>query len=337
MHRLKFVPVVAILCALAAGCSPASDTGAAQFVVSTQRAAVDSSVVVRIQVTISGPDFTAFSQDLVQANGTWGGTIAGIPAGINRSFLLTAFDSSGKRVYEGQATGVNIVEGQTALIAVTLQEVDVPPHPSNDVPVIDSVVASSTTVSGGQTINLAATVHDPDTTDTLTYSWTATAGSLSSPTSTTTNWTAPNTSLTATLTLTVQDSRGGVSSARLFIQVGAEQPEGGLITIEVSFNSPPTLFSFTASEGRVRVGQSTTLWAQAGDFDGGGLSPLWTSSCPGTFSDFYSLVTRFTPSSLPDSSTCNNCRITVSIYDGQGAATTGIINICVVPAESHAP
>jgi hypothetical protein len=336
MQRLKFLPIVAIMSALAVGCSPAPDTGSAQFMVSAQQAA-DSSAVVRIQVTISGPDFASFSQELVQTNGTWGGTIAGIPAGTNRSFLLTAFDSSSKRVYEGEATGVTIVAGQTALVAVTLQQVDVPPYPSNDLPIIDSVVASSSTVSAGQTITLVASVHDPDASDTLTYSWTATAGSLSSPTSTTTNWTAPNTSLIATLTLNVQDSRGSVSSARLFIHVGAEQPQGGLVTIAVSFNSPPMLYSLTTMEGRVRLGQSTTLLAQAIDLEDLSVFTQWYSSCPGIFSAFDSLTNQFTPSELPASSACNNCTITVRLFDTQGAVTTGTLNICVLPADSNAP
>jgi hypothetical protein len=340
MQRLKVLPIFALLSALAAGCSPApaSDSGSAQFIVSA-RAAVDSSNVVRIQVKISGPDFAEFSQELVQANGTWGGTIAGIPAGTDRGFLLTAFDSSGKRIFEGQATGVAIVSGQTALIAVTLQAVDVPPHPSNDAPVIDSIVTSASTVSAGQTITLVASVHDPDASDTLTYSWTATAGSLSNSTSTTTTWTAPSTSLIATLTLIVQDSRGSSSSARLFINVGAEHPQGGLATISVGFNSPPTLYSLTVSEGRVRLGQSTTLSAQALDIGTGGMSIFtqWYASCPGSFSAWDSLQNQFTPTALPSSSVCNNCTITVRLADTEGGVTMGSLNICVVPADSNAP
>ncbi|MCY1020824.1 Ig-like domain-containing protein [Pyxidicoccus sp. MSG2] len=335
MLGLKRLSIVTLMFALVAGCSPEAATGSVQFVVSSQEFAANGSSVARIQVTVSGPDFASISQDLVKTSGTWGGTISGIPAGTDRSFLATGFSAQGVRIFEGQATNVTIVAGNTALVAVTLQDLSVPVTPTNDVPIIDSVTVSSNTVEAGGQLTLSATAHDPVVSDTLSYAWTASAGSLSSASTANTVWTAPSTAQTVTLTLTVRDVRGGVSTARVSVEVVAATPVGGSATIQVSFNTPP-IVSVTATEGRVRLGQDTTLSANVVDVDFEPVTYQWTATCAGTFSTPNSQGSRFTPSALPSGS-CNNCSVTMTAKDGHGGQNAATLNLCVVPADSYAP
>jgi hypothetical protein len=83
-----------------------------------------------------------------------------------------------------------------------------------------SVTASCSpcTVTTGQTSTLRAAATDPDG-DSLTYRWTAASGTFSASTASSTTWTAPNDAANVTVTITVQDGRGGSASATVSIQV----------------------------------------------------------------------------------------------------------------------
>jgi peptidoglycan-associated lipoprotein len=65
---------------------------------------------------------------------------------------------------------------------------------------------------------VTATAQDPDG-DPLTYQWTATGGSLTSPTNRQSPWTAPNQEGPVTFTVVVNDGRGGTAQATTVIQV----------------------------------------------------------------------------------------------------------------------
>jgi outer membrane protein OmpA-like peptidoglycan-associated protein len=67
---------------------------------------------------------------------------------------------------------------------------------------------------------VAADAQDPDG-DPLTYQWTTPAGTVSSPTNRQSPWTAPNQPGPVTLTVTVNDGRGGTASDTVTIQVTA--------------------------------------------------------------------------------------------------------------------
>lgn len=91
------------------------------------------------------------------------------------------------------------------------------PTPSNRSP---SVTASCSpcTVNTGQASTLRATASDPDG-DSLTYRWTAPQGTFSNSTASSTTWTAPNDPANITVTVTVQDGRGGSATATVSLQV----------------------------------------------------------------------------------------------------------------------
>jgi outer membrane protein OmpA-like peptidoglycan-associated protein len=74
------------------------------------------------------------------------------------------------------------------------------------------------TVEVGKTSTVTADGQDPDG-DTLTYQWRANAGTLTSPTSRVSPWTAPMVTGPVPFTVTVSDGKGGTASANVTIEV----------------------------------------------------------------------------------------------------------------------
>jgi hypothetical protein len=322
-----------LLLALTA-CS-AEPTGSVQLAASVQQA-LTANDVTRVKVTASGSDMAPLVVELAKSNGAWGGLIGNIPAGANRSFLAEAFDSAGTLRFQGQASGITITANQTTAVALTLQE-SVPLTPyTNEVPLVESLVASVSTVQTGGSLTLTTVVRDPNPGDTLTLAWTATGGTFSAPTAATTSWTAPSTAGLKTLTLTVTDSQGAALSVNLSINVVSGASTGNA-ALNISFNLWPVVSKVSASASRLDAGQSTTLTAQASDADGDALSYQWTSSssCPGTWTNATASEASFVPASRP-ASACNNCQLTVTVQDGRGGQTTGLFNLCVTSTTPEA-
>jgi hypothetical protein len=269
---------------------------------------------------------TSLSVNLAPSNGSWGGVISNIPAGLNRSFLAEAFDASGTLLFQGQTSGVAISPNQTTAVAITLQEVaSVPPY-ANEAPLIDSLVASTTTVQTGESVSLTAAVHDPNPGDSVTLAWTATSGTFSDSSAATPSWTAPSSTGIQTLTLTVRDSQGIAVSISLTINVISGDPTNAVL--DISFNRLPVVSRLSSSLNRLDAGQSTAVSVDASEPDGDALSYQWTASCPGTWTNATSSAASFVPSSVP-AGACNNCRLTVTVQDGHGGQTTGSLNLCV--------
>ncbi|WP_224248146.1 Kelch repeat-containing protein [Hyalangium gracile] len=324
MKRASLCPMLALAAVLLAGCTSSGDTGTARFAVAAPQSL--SSDITRVVVTSGGADIASVSVELFPTDGVWGGIIGNIPAGTDRTFLAQAFDVWGTLLFEGSASGVTISSGQTTLVAITLQQLNPPPPFENEAPLIDSLVASTTTVAAGGTISLVASAHDPNPGDTLTYAWAATAGSFSSSSEPFTSWTAPASTGIQTLTLVVTDSRGLSSSVLLAINV---QPGGeGEAELSISFNSAPEVLRIEASPTRVSVGRPTSVSVTASDLDGDSLSYSWSASCAGIWVNASSSTARFTPSLQP-AAACNNCRLTVTVSDGRGSHNTGTVALCV--------
>ncbi|WP_239576865.1 kelch repeat-containing protein [Archangium primigenium] len=320
---------------LLAGCTPtaSSPDGSARFAVALAQQL--SASIARVTVTASASDFAPRSVDLVVSEGVWSGFLGHIPAGADRAFFAQAFDASDTLLFQGSASGITILPDQTALVALTLQPLSSPPPFDNEAPLIDSLLASATSVAVGGTISLSVTAHDPNPEDTLTYAWTSTAGAFSSPTGSATSWTAPAASGLQTLTVTVTDSRGLAASISLRVAVTASGVEGNAWFF-ISFNTAPLVSAISAAPSWLAVGQTVSVSALASDLEGDRLSYAWSASCAGTWANAASASARFTPTALP-SEACNNCRLTVSVSDGRGAQHTGSVALCVSNDSAPAP
>jgi N-acetylneuraminic acid mutarotase len=322
---------VLLLCLAACTSPPSQPTGSVQFAASTQQA-LSASDITRVKVTVSAVDMSSLVVDMAQTNGSWGGLIGNIPAGSNRSFLAEAFDASGTLRFQGQTPGVTIPANQTTAVAITLQQTPPPTPYGNEAPIIESLVASSTSIQTGGSLSLTATVRDPNTGDTLSLAWTASGGTFSAPSSATTTWTAPPCISLQTLTLTVRDSQGTAVSVSLAINVVTGAATNA--DLNFVFNLWPVVSSVSASLNRLDAGQSTTISALVSDGDGDTLSYQWAASCAGTWSNATSSTATFRPSAIP-AGACNNCRLTVTVQDARGGQTTGFLNLCVATSTTE--
>jgi hypothetical protein len=324
MKKLSPHMLPALWLALLAGCSASSRPGSVQLAVSAPQSL--SSSIARVSVTASAADFPSVSADLVSSGGSWSGTLDNLSAGANRSFLAQAFDSSGTLLFQGAASGVSIVGQQTALVAITLQQVNAPPPLLNAAPFIDSLVTPSSSVAPGGSLSLVATAHDPNPGDTLSYAWSATAGAISSPAAASTSWTAPASTGIQTLTFTVTDA-GGLS-ASFSLAINVTHGGQGSTQLSISFNRTPVVASLSAVPTQLAEGQATAVSISASDLDGDNLSYAWSASCSGSWTNASSGSAQFTPDALPVGG-CNNCRLTVTVSDGRGGQNTGTLALCV--------
>ena len=81
-----------------------------------------------------------------------------------------------------------------------------------------SVTAEPMSVAPGERVALTSTAYDADN-DALTIRWTAPSGTFNNPTGGATYWTAPAAAGTVTITVKADDSRGGVGTATVTVQV----------------------------------------------------------------------------------------------------------------------
>ncbi|MBN1298958.1 MAG: PKD domain-containing protein [Actinobacteria bacterium] len=132
----------------------------------------------------------------------------------------------------------------------------------------------------GQQYPISASASDPDG-DSLTYSWSVTGGSFSNSGANPTQWTAPDSSGTFNITVTVNDGNGGTDSMTRSVNVEAvnREPSLGPITVYEIGTSTSVSFAFT--------GQQYDLSVSASDPDGDNLSYNWSVSSitPGTLSN----------------------------------------------------
>ncbi|WNG43111.1 kelch-like protein [Archangium minus] len=336
MSLPRLSAILPLVLALLAGCDSApsisvSTTGAMRLAISTPLAS--PSDVSRVTVTVSASDMNSLSTELVLTDGVWGGVMGDIPAGAHRTFVAQAFTASNTLRYEGRAEDVTVTAGTTGLISLTLQDVSGPPPLTNEAPIVDSLVATPTTVAPGGSITLTVSAHDPNPGDTVSFEWTAPSGSFSAPTQASTTWTAPATQGPVTLSLKVSDSHGASLSVSLTVTVSAGS---GAEEVKVGFNTAPRVVGLTSSQSWLDVGQQTALSVSATDVDGDTLSYQWSATCAGSFTGASAASATFTPSALPTAA-CNNCQLSVTVKDGRGGQNTGSVALCVAKDSRRAP
>jgi hypothetical protein len=311
-------------------------TGGADLSVHQLAALNPSSVVA----TVSGPALPApktFSLSARGSSGTWGALIGSLPVGSNYVFTVSASDQSTPPVtYGGTSSNIAILKDQVATVIILAQQSTAPAPFKNAVPVIDSLVLSSTNVVPNATITAKATAHDPNAGDAITFAWSVSPGAdgFSDPTSATTNWKAPSTEGDQTLTLKVTDNHGASTSAAVVVHVSTSNGRGQA-DVNVTFNTWPVVTDFVATPSYIVLGAPTSLTVKASDADGDALAYVWTSSCA---SAVFSASSAAASVTLPVGATNTSCDLTVTVSDGKGGSTTGQTTLPVgVPVAVQAP
>ncbi len=134
--------------------------------------------------------------------------------------------------------------------------------PVNQIPVISSVSGDLASVAPGNSSTITCAASDPDG-DSLNYDWSTTGGSLSG-TGKAVTWTAPNVAGTYSISVTVDDGRGGTANKSYTITVVAKVA-----------NKPPSIISVSADLETVEPNKSTTITSIATDPDGDSLTYRW--------------------------------------------------------------
>lgn len=224
MRFLQVLGAVALI-----GCGGASDeatltaTGTGMAEVSIP---LEISEITSVVATVTAPDISgAIIANLAIVNDRATGLIAGIPAGVDRSFSVEA--------YVGAVlvcTGAQLVEiiADTRVTVSLVLDCSVPPPAAGEAevvadfnfpPEIVSVTATPSPVVVGGTVDLVVTATDPNASDVLTYDWTATDGTFSVTDAATTVWTAPAVDGSYEITVTVSDGTTSVSLTIIIVVI----------------------------------------------------------------------------------------------------------------------
>lgn len=188
-----------------------------------------------------------------------------------------------------------------------------PPPPPNHPPTV-SVTANPTKVFAGSndSIVLQSQAADPDN-DTLTYKWTATGGAIEG-TGAESRWNSSGVKPgTYTITVAVDDGRGGTANASTDV------------TVEEKPNSPPTI-SCAANPATITAGQRASITATASDPDNDPLTYSYKAS-GGTVSGTGANA-QFDSTGLAP----GNYTVTCHVSDGRGGETDALAQVAVQPA-----
>jgi hypothetical protein len=182
-----------------------------------------------------------------------------------------------------------------------------PPTPTgNQPPVISSLLAESQQIYPSGNTEIQCIAQDADG-DQLNFAWAATGGDFSGVGPSVT-WKAPPNYGTYTITVTVDDGKGGSVQRALDITVGA--------------NQSPTISSLVANPSGILYGGSTLLTCIASDPDGDVVRYSWTAS-EGSITGVGNKVTWIAPNKG------GSFNITVIVSDGKGGETRGNVMVTV--------
>jgi len=307
LHTKRYLALAAAVmmtAALGSGCAKKSDERSAHAKITVDASALQSDVQ-SIQLTITGePDspgapgfpITAFLTKPSPSSNVWVGNVSSIPAaatpGLRRTFTASAYsgpNATGTKLYEG-TTIAFVITGQTAQVTIILQELNPGSSDTNYAPVITSVTSTAAYLLPGQGGTFSVSGYDPDDSthlnrpqfngEPLAYLWSASCDSgtlaLSSPTASTTAFTAPNVT-TALCTISVRVSETALtnnSSVTTYFTVAvngnfgnadlfAFPNTGPIVTVRGDFR-----YNFSSDVITIPVGQQGDLFFHATDPDG---------------------------------------------------------------------
>ena len=212
-------------------------------------------------------------------------------------------------------TATNTVPGDVTLTLTVTDSYEASSSASVTVTVANNppnvnIVTLAQTVTVSVSLSLVATATDDNEGDILSYRWTSNnGGTFADDTRLATTWTAPDTSTTVVLTLTVTDAHEGTGMDSVTITVSNRIPT-------VSADGTPLI---------VAVSEVVNLDGTATDVDGGdNLTYNWTSSGGGAFADVEALDTTWTAPTSPGIIT-----LTLSATDDAETPATAFVQLTV--------
>jgi hypothetical protein len=299
-------------------CHPAA-TSNQPPVAESQGIATDEDTAVGIKLRATDPNGGTLTYTIV--SGPFHGTLSGTAPDVT---YTPAPDFNGEDRFTFKAND-GTADSNIATVSITVR-------PGNDNPTVNALVADPTTINeGGGTSKLTASATDPDG-DSLTYSWSQTAGTTGTITVDDENpsiafYEAPlvRTDETATIQVTVNDgSEDGIATASVDVTVK-------------NVNRPPVA-QLTANPSTINEGETSALDAsRSSDPDvGDSLTYSFTINGPGTITDHSGATDpTATYQAPPDVSSDQTVTIQVEVSDdNDGGINTATAQIAVkdIPA-----
>ena len=276
-------------------------------------AALTSSEVDRVEITVDGTSFAAtLARDLESGNFE-PVVISDIPIG-SYTFRAQAYDDDvvpAVLLYEGTAPAT-ITEAVQTAVTILLQQVPPADPFDNTVPIFQSLVYTPANPLTDEVVTLTVSVTDPDVGDVVTLLWSAPGGGALTPPldQPSVDWTAPSTDGTYPVTITTSDLSG--ATATLTANIGVSLRLGSS-EVSIDLNTWPEVSNLVPNPTRIDVGESTSLTLTATDPDGDDLAYLWSATgCAGNFSDDTAASPTFT---LTDAQGGTECTLSVTITD----------------------
>ena len=210
----------------------------------TFTADVEQTDVGQVKVAVSDAVPFDMTVTLSVTGGALSASSVAVPAGSDESPAVTV-TPSGDSAVAVSATAASFPTSGTTIDGVTYTHngIQTAVAEANQAP--EAKAGSDRTVTTGAEVTLdASESNDSDTGDTLSYSWTQTAGTtvtLSNATASGPTFTAPSTATTLTFRVTVLDGRGGTDRDTVNIAV-------------VALPAAPSNLSVTAGDGQITLG-----------------------------------------------------------------------------------
>jgi outer membrane protein OmpA-like peptidoglycan-associated protein len=220
----------------------------------------------------------------------------------------------------------------------------VAPPPPNRPPTVN-LEADKTSVEDGESVKIFARAADPDN-DLLIYTWSTTAGQISGSGPTVilntagVNPTAGAPPVLATVSVTVDDGRGGSDTASMTITVNSPKPAP--LPPPPPPNRPPVIDAINYEligtpqvPGQITDGETVRVWAIARDPDGDPLTYRWSTTAGKIIGTESQVTLDTTGATAGPGAPPVNIGISLTVDDGKGGTDSKTQTLTVHSGKKH--